>query len=41
MLFSPLVPRVQKIKIRQVALIDFYRLIGKEMVNFDTHYCEL
>ena len=39
-LFNPLVPRVQKINIRKLALTDSIRLIVKEK-DFDTHYCVL
>ena len=32
--------RVQKIKIRQSALTDFYWLFVKGIVDFDTHVCD-
>ena len=40
-MFNPLVPRVQKIKIRKLALADLLALFIKERVDSDTHYCEL
>ena len=43
MAINPFVPRVEKIKIRQLALTDFYWkwIMVMEMVDVDTHYCEL
>ena len=35
---SPFVPIVEKIKICQSVLTDFYWLIVMEIVYFDTHY---